>query len=113
VKGEKSWAETVKGETIWKGRGAESEGCRIPRFQLQRMSTPENRLWSRRSNRRDARGPARVQHVVAGKRPSSCRAPHDLYWGLKARVHAYRTLLPQGVEPVLGPGVASIRTPMP
>src|SRR5258708_21148530 len=44
----------------------------IPRSRIQRTSTPANRSQVSRLNRRDARGPARIQHATLRKTPRSC-----------------------------------------
>jgi hypothetical protein len=54
-------------------RRAKSEGRRIPRCQLGRLSMAKNDMRSRRWERRDAHGPARID-VLDVDSPRLCHA---------------------------------------
>jgi hypothetical protein len=90
-------------------RGAESEGRCIRRFQLQRMSTPTNRLRDRGSNRRDAR----AQDVFNALKQESSIGVHQRFSPpiqiMRRVARTWTFSHPQRVEHMPGPGVASIQ----
>jgi hypothetical protein len=86
---------------VWRSRvgGASHSG-----LQLQRVSTPKNRVLPRRLNRRDARGPACVQYLGIRITCRSSRTGFARRSATPVIDDTYRQFQPQRVEHALGPG---------